>query len=106
MQFTAKASSDRTDQSRTQTFILTDVRPRPVYFHSTMLWRPELATVTWTRSRVNGGAWSPWTERVSVNGPKVLKNGSDSPTQRHHDTWGRSSAEWAPLVEASRPKED
>lgn len=78
---------------------ITMARARPLYRGSSTDWRPDRITVHWSRDRVNGRDWGPWHGTGTISGPKLLRNGADSPTQRYTDRYlstvdGNEAAVW------------
>lgn len=84
------------------TIALIDVEPRPLYHNSNTVWRPERIAGHWSRSRVNGHAWSEWQWSARVIGPKLKRDGSPYAGREYRDYIGFRS-EWIEAVESTRP---
>lgn len=112
MNITYLSSRNTETQDVKVTMGVSGAEPRPIYKGGKRMWRPERIAITWTRSRVNDGPWSPWGVEGAITGPFVRKDGAafggeynNSNTEHIYGLY-RLPAEFAETVLATRPNGD
>lgn len=81
---------------------ITDAPPRP-YLGGKSQWVPTSIRVKWTRDRIDGGDWSDWSPRSSIEGPRLKRSGEYS-ALTYVDRWVmRTDPEFGAFVESTRP---
>jgi hypothetical protein len=85
MMFTGGRSATIETQEVDVEATIADASPRLLYPGSRSRWLPTEIRVRWTRDRKDGGAWSPWSPRTVVEGPRLRKSGERSETMTYSE---------------------
>jgi hypothetical protein len=95
-----------TEETVRATGVITDAPVRPLHHRSAQMWQPRTIAITWRRTRVDDGPWTPWSkDRAGVDGQKIRTDGTDGMQEYHEGHLQLDDPEWGEWLRSTRPAE-